>query len=85
MSPVRERIKEIEQEIAANTERMEEIESIMADPTHYKDSQNVVVVNHEYVTLREKAAKLTSEWESLTIEAERIDQDYNKKREELAG
>ena len=46
ISPVRERIKEIEQEIAANTGRIEEIESIMADPSHYEDSQNVVAVNH---------------------------------------
>ena len=85
MSPVRERIKEIEQEIAANTGRIEEIEVIMTDPSHYKDSQNVVAVNHEYVTLREKVARLTSEWESLIIEAERIDLDYYRRREELAG
>jgi ATP-binding cassette subfamily F protein 3 len=85
MSPVRDRIKEIEQEIVVNTERIEEIETIMADPSHYRDSQNVVAVNHEYVTLRETVAKLTSERESLTNEAERIDQDYYRKREELAG
>jgi ATP-binding cassette subfamily F protein 3 len=85
VSPVRERIKEIEQEIAANTERIGEIETIMADPSHYRDSQNVVAVNHEYVTLRETVAKLTSERESLTDEAERIDKDYYRKREELAG
>jgi len=85
MSPVRERIKEIEQEIAANTGRIEEIEVIMTDPSHYKDSQNVVAVNHEYVTLREKVARLTSEWESLIVEAERIDLDYYRRREELAG
>jgi ATP-binding cassette subfamily F protein 3 len=83
--PVRERIKEIEQEIAANTGRIEEIESIMADPSHYEDSQNVVAVNHEYTTLREKVAMLTTEWESLIAEVERIDQDYYRKREELAG
>ena len=85
ISPVRERIKEIEQEIAANTGRIEEIESIMADPSHYEDSQNIVAVNHEYTTLREKVARLTTEWESLIVKVERIDQDYYRKREELAG
>jgi len=85
ISPVRERIKEIEQEIAANTGRLEEIESIMADPSHYRDSQNIVAVNHEYKTLREKAARLTAEWEGLIIEAERIDANYYRKLEELAG
>jgi hypothetical protein len=85
ISPARERIKEIEQEIAANTGRIYEIESIIADPAHYQDTRKVVAVNHEYATLREKAARLTAEWESLITEAERIDQDYYRKREELAG
>jgi ATP-binding cassette subfamily F protein 3 len=85
ISPVRERIEEIEQEIAANTGRIEEIESIMVDPSHYRDSQNVVAVNREYKTLKEKVARLTGEWESLIIEAERINLDYYRRREELAG
>jgi ATP-binding cassette subfamily F protein 3 len=83
MSPVRERITEIEQEIAANTGRIEEIEAIMADPSHYKDSRNVVAVNREYMMLREKVARLTAEWESLMAEAEQIDMDYHRRREEL--
>jgi ATP-binding cassette subfamily F protein 3 len=85
ISPVRERIKEIEQEIAATRGRIEEIESIMADPSHYGDSQNVVAANREYATLKEEVARLTAEWESLIIEAERIDLDYHRRREELAG
>jgi chaperonin cofactor prefoldin len=82
---VKERITEIEQEMAANTARIEEIEAMMADPSHYKDSGNVVTVNREYVTLKEKVARLTAEWEGLVGEAERIDADYRKRREELAG
>ncbi len=85
ISPVREHITEIEQQMAANTGRIEEIEAIIADPSHYKDSRNVVAVNREYVTLREKVARLTAEWEGLTGEAERIDLDYRRTREELAG
>jgi predicted nuclease with TOPRIM domain len=69
----------------ASTARIEEIEAIMADPSHYKDSRNVIAVNHEYMTLKEKVARLTAEWEGLTDEAERIDADYRKRREELAG
>jgi ATP-binding cassette subfamily F protein 3 len=85
ISPVRERITEIEQEVAASSKRIEEIEAMMADPAHYKDSRNVVAVNREYMTLREKVARLTTEWEGLTGEAERIDLEYRRKREELAG
>jgi ATP-binding cassette subfamily F protein 3 len=85
ISPVRERIAEIEQEMAANTARIEEIEALMADPAHYKDSRNVIAVNREYKMLREKVAGLTVEWECLVGEAERIDSDYRRRREELAG
>jgi ATP-binding cassette subfamily F protein 3 len=85
ISPARERIKEIEQEIAANAARIEEIESMIADPSHYQDSRKVVAVNHEYAALRERAARLTAERESLLAEAERIDRDYSRKREELPG
>jgi ATP-binding cassette subfamily F protein 3 len=85
ISPVRARITEIEQEMSGNTARIEEIEAMIADPSHYKDSRNVVAVNREYVTLREKVARLTTEWEGLVSEAERIDADYRRRREELAG
>ena len=85
ISTVRGRITEIEQEVAASSKRIEEIEAMMADPAHYKDSRNVVAVNREYMMLREKVARLTTEWEGLTGEAERIDLEYRRKREELAG
>jgi len=85
ISPVRERITEIEQEVAASSKRIEEIEAMIADPAHYEDSRNVVAVNREYMTLREKVARLTTEWEGLMGEAERIDLEYRRTREELAG
>jgi ATP-binding cassette subfamily F protein 3 len=85
ISPVRERIAEIEQEMAASTGRIAEIEAIMADPSHYNDSRNVVAVNREYATLKQNVARLTAEWEGLVGEAERIDADYRERREELAG
>jgi ATP-binding cassette subfamily F protein 3 len=85
ISPVRVRITEIEQEMAANTARIGEIEALMADPAHYQDSRNVVAVNREYATLKENVARLTAEWEHLQGEAERIDADYGRRREELPG
>jgi hypothetical protein len=58
---------------------------MMADPSHYKDSRNVIAVNREYMTLRENVARLAAEWEGLVSEAERIDLDYRRRREESAG
>ena len=45
----------------------------------------MVAVNREYATLKEKVARLAAEWEGLMGEAERIDADYRRRREELAG
>jgi ATP-binding cassette subfamily F protein 3 len=83
ISPVRARITGIEQQTAANTARIGEIEALMADPSHYKNSANVVAVNREYVTLKEEVVRLTAEWEGLMGHAERIDLDYRRRREEL--
>jgi ATP-binding cassette subfamily F protein 3 len=85
ITPVRARITEIDRELAANTARIAELEATMADPSHYKDSGNVIAVNREYAALKEKAVRLTAEWEGLVSEAERIDADYRRRREELVG
>ena len=83
ISPVNRRIVEIEQEVASTTERIKEIEAMINDPVHYEDSQNVVAVNREYMALRERAARLTTEWDSLTAEAERIKLEYRREKEDL--
>lgn len=67
------------------TGRIAEIEATTADPSHYRDSRNVVAVNREYVALKENVAEWTAKWEDLVGEAERMDADYRSRREELAG
>jgi ATP-binding cassette subfamily F protein 3 len=84
-SPINQRIAAIEQEMAVITERIKEIETIMVDPAHYEDSQNIVAVNREYAVLREKVARLTTEWDGLTAEAERLQLEYHRAQEDLAG
>jgi ATP-binding cassette, subfamily F, member 3 len=84
VSPINQRIAEIEQEVASTTERLEEIEALMADPGHYEDSQNVVAVNREHMALRERVAELTAEWDGLTAEAERMKLEYRRAQENLA-
>jgi len=83
MAPVNKRIAEIEQESASAAERIKEIEIMIADPSHYKDSKNVVAVNREYLALRERVVDLTTEWDVLTTEAERIKRDFLRAKEAL--
>jgi len=83
ISPVNKRIAEIEREVASAAGRIKEIEAMIADPAHYKDSKNVVAVNREYLVLRERVVDLTAEWDSLTAEAERIKRDFLRTKEDL--
>ena len=85
ISPINQRIAAIEQEVTVITERIKEIEPIMADPAHYEDPQNIVAVNREYAVLRKKVARLTTEWDGLTVEAERLQLEYHRAQEDLAG
>lgn len=45
----------------------------------------MVAVNREYAALKEKLARLAAEWRDVVAEAERIDAEYRKRLEELAG
>ena len=83
MAPVTKRIEEIEQESASAAERIKEIEAMIADPSHYKDSKNVVAVNREYLALRERVVDLTAKWDGLTAEAERLKLDFLRAKEAL--
>ena len=83
MAPVTKRIEEIEQESTSAAERIKEIEAMIADPSHYKDSKNVVAVNREYLTLRERVVDLTAKWDGLTTEAERLKLDFLRAKEAL--
>lgn len=85
ISPINQRIAAIEQEVTMITERIKEIEPIMADPAHYEDPQNIVAVNREYAVLRKKVARLTNEWDGLTVVAERLQLEYHRAQEDLAG
>ena len=83
MLPVNKRIAEIEQEVASATERIKEIETMIADPAHYKDSQNVVAVNREYLVLKERVSDLTAEWDDYTARAEQITGEYRRAQDDL--
>lgn len=85
ITPVNQRIGELEHEVAATTERINELEAMMTDPSHYDDSEKVVAINREHTALKEKLAQLTAEWDDLTAEVERLNLEYRRAQEALAG
>ncbi len=81
IAPVKKRIAEIEQKIAGLTARLAEIEALFQDPDHYKDGYKVAEINREYVKAKESIRSLTTEWDKLTAEAEKLAQEH----EEMKG
>ena len=78
ITPVKKRIAEIEKEASRITGRLAEIEALLADPEHYKNSRKVVETNQEYRTLKESLKSITGEWDRLTAEAERMAQEFQE-------
>ena len=78
IKPVKERLAEVESEVARITERLSEIETALGDPEHYKDSSRVVETNMEYRELKESLKAFTAEWDSLTEESERIKSEFEE-------
>jgi ATP-binding cassette subfamily F protein 3 len=83
IAPVKKRIAEIENKVAKLTARLAEIEALFADPDHYKNGANVAETNREYVVAKESVRSLTTEWDKLTAEAERIEREYKEEKNKL--
>jgi predicted nucleic acid-binding Zn-ribbon protein len=80
ITPVKTRISEIEKRVAILTARIAEIEALFADPNHYKDGYKVADTNREYITAKESIRSLTTEWDKLTAEAEKLAREYEEAR-----
>jgi ATP-binding cassette subfamily F protein 3 len=85
VTPVKKRIAAVETEVAEHTARLQEIEAMIADPEHYKDSRNVVETNKEYHALKKSAEALTGEWDELTAEAERMKREFEAELKDIKG
>lgn len=85
IAPVKKRIAEIEKEASKITGRITEIEALLADPEHYKNSRKVVETNQEYQTLKESLKSFTGEWDRLTAEAERTARSLQEAIDNIEG
>jgi ATP-binding cassette subfamily F protein 3 len=85
LAPVNKEISRLERQVAADTERIRELEARMGDPAHYKNGQQAAAVDREYRELKARVAAGTKEWDRLTAEAERLREDYKRGLEGLRG
>lgn len=78
VTPVKSRITAIESEISSLSQRLRELEALLADPNHYKNSHEIIQANQEYRALKDKINSLTAEWEGLTIKAEKLSKEFKQ-------
>ena len=78
ITPVKNRLAAIESEISHPNQRLREIETLLADPGHYENSQKVVEINQEYRALKDNIEALTTEWDSLVTESEKLTQEFKR-------
>ncbi|MBN1177296.1 MAG: ABC-F family ATP-binding cassette domain-containing protein [Dehalococcoidales bacterium] len=72
ITPLKKRVTEIEKETSSITGRLAQIEAMLADPEHYKNSRKVVETNKEYQELKDTLKAITGEWDTLTAEVEKM-------------
>jgi ATP-binding cassette subfamily F protein 3 len=83
ITPIKIHITTIENEISGLNQRLRDVEALLTDPDQYRDGHKVIVTNQEYRALRDKIDSLTNEWESLTIEAEKLIQEFERELRNL--
>jgi ATP-binding cassette subfamily F protein 3 len=83
ITPIKIHITAIENEISGLNQRLRDVEALLTDPDHYRDGHKVIVTNQEYRALRDKIDSLTNEWECLTIEAEKLIQEFERELRNL--
>jgi ATP-binding cassette subfamily F protein 3 len=78
VQPLKRRIDEVEAEVARITARLKDIEAALADPEHYRDSDQVIGTNMKYRELKDSLKKLTTEWDGLIAESERLTKEFEE-------
>jgi ATP-binding cassette, subfamily F, member 3 len=83
ISPLRDRISALEEEISICGRRLDEIEAEIADPETYKNGMKAVEITREHDKVKNRIEALTSEWETLSIESERLTGEFRRQSSSL--
>ena len=82
-TPVKKRLTRIEGELSRLETELKDIEGQFADQGQYRKSDRVVRAIEKHRQLREKIDTLTSEWEVLSAEVERIRRDLEAEMDSI--
>ncbi len=77
-TPAKQRIAEIEAELAELETQFREVEGLFADEEHYEHGERVVATIEEHRRLKESINSLIAEWERLSIELESMSKEFEE-------
>ena len=83
IASVKKRIAEIEDTVSKLTEQLAGIETMLADPEHYKNSSDVIKSNQQHQYVKQTIDGLTAEWDELTARAEIITGQFMEEKAKL--
>ncbi|MBN2076070.1 MAG: ABC-F family ATP-binding cassette domain-containing protein [Dehalococcoidales bacterium] len=81
-SPLRKRIEKLEKEIPKSRQRLGEVETLLADPDQYRDSENATATVKEYHELTATIQSLEEEQKKIVAEIEILKQKYGITKED---
>jgi len=64
--------------------KLKTAEDRLADPTLYQRPDELKAVNTEYKEIKEKLAKVYSDWEAVSITLDEIDREFEERNKALA-
>jgi ATP-binding cassette subfamily F protein 3 len=82
-SPVKQRIIEIEKEVAQLEAEIKTLEQYFSGEEHYNDSAHMVESIGRHGIIKERVAVLMGEWEQLSIKAEQLKNEFEEAKQHL--
>jgi len=80
---IKKRTAEIEVELSELEAQFREVESLFSNLEHYGDSAQLIGTIKKHRSLKESINSLTEEWERLSVEAGRIEQEFEEARNNI--
>ncbi len=73
-----QRMENLEQTIEGITNRLEELNHLLAKPDTYENGTDIAALNHEYNQLKWSLEEHNRQWEQTAIELETLEESFWK-------
>ena len=80
LSPIQQNITKTETELSKLEAKLKKIEGIFSNSDHYENGANIVEAIEKHRQLKSEIASLIEKWENLSLEADRIKQEFEEEK-----